>query len=72
LEAVAATPALPRERGWICNRRRDLTLIIGSAIPVLERQSIVPYYLSFLAAILTLMVRAVTPLTADQSYSSWC
>jgi hypothetical protein len=34
MQSVLATPALAREPGWICSRRWDLTLIIGSAILV--------------------------------------
>src|SRR5215472_14018411 len=34
MDSVAGTLVLPRERGWICSPRWDLTLIIGSAILV--------------------------------------
>jgi hypothetical protein len=60
---------------WLINRLRDQRGEISS--PFVQRlvrgKSMVPYYLCFLAAtgvivLLTLLVRAVTPLKPDQSY----
>jgi hypothetical protein len=60
---------------WLINRLRDQRGEISS--PFVQRlvrgKSMVPYYLCFLAAtgvivLLTLLVRAVTPLQPDQSY----
>jgi hypothetical protein len=60
---------------WLINRLRDQRGEISS--PFVQRlvrgKSMVPYYLCFLAAtgvivVLTILVRAVTPLKPDQSY----
>ena len=60
---------------WLINRLRDQRGEIGSPFVrrLVRRNSMAAYYLCFLAAtgvmvVLTLLVRAVTPLSADQSY----
>jgi len=60
---------------WVINRLRYQRGEIDSPLVLylVRKQSMVPYYLSFLAAtgimvILTLIVRALTTLSADQSY----
>jgi hypothetical protein len=60
---------------WVINRLRYQRGEIDNPLVLylVGQQSMVPYYLSFLAAtgamvILTLAVRALTPLSADQSY----
>jgi hypothetical protein len=60
---------------WLINRLRDQRGEIGSAFvrSIVRRNSMTAYYLCFLAAtgvlvVLTLIVRALTPLSADQSY----
>ncbi len=60
---------------WLINRLRDQRGEIGSAFVrgIVRRNNMAAYYLCFLAAtgvmvLLTLVVRALTPLSADQSY----
>lgn len=60
---------------WVINRLRDQRGEIDSPLVryLVRRPSMLPYYLSFLAAtgvlvVLTLIVRALTSLSADQSY----
>ncbi len=60
---------------WLLNRLRDARGEIDNPFlhKLIRRNSMVPYYLCFLVAtgvlvLLTLLVRAVTPLAADQSY----
>lgn len=60
---------------WLINRLRDQRgeLEDGFVRKLVRRGTMGPYYVCFLAAtgamvVLTLMVRAVTPLSADQSY----
>ncbi len=60
---------------WLINRLRDQRGEIGSAFVrgMVRRNSMTAYYLCFLAAtgalvVLTVIVRALTPLSADQSY----
>ncbi len=60
---------------WLINRLRDQRGEIGSAFVrgIVRRDSMTAYYLCFLGAtgvlvVLTVIVRAVTPLSADQSY----
>ncbi|MDE3167010.1 MAG: hypothetical protein KGN36_14490 [Acidobacteriota bacterium] len=60
---------------WLINRLRDQRgeLADGVVRRLVRRPGMGPYYLCFLAAtgvlvVLTLMVRALTPLNADQSY----
>ncbi len=60
---------------WLINRLRQQRGEIGSGLvqQLVRRDSMVLYYLCFLAAtgilvVLTLIVRALTPLAADQSY----
>jgi hypothetical protein len=60
---------------WVINRLRYQRGEIDNPLVLylVRKQSMVPYYLSFLAAtgvlvILTLIVRALTPLSPDQSY----
>jgi hypothetical protein len=60
---------------WLINRLRDQRgeLEDGLVRKLVRRQGMSAYYLCFLAAtgflvLLTLLVRATTPLTADQSY----
>jgi hypothetical protein len=60
---------------WLINRLRDQRGEIDNALvrKLVRKNTMIPYYLSFLAAtgvlvLLTLAVRALTPLAADQSY----
>jgi hypothetical protein len=60
---------------WLLNRLRDERGEIDNPFmhKLIRRNTMVPYYLCFLAAtgilvVLTLLVRALTPLAADQSY----
>ena len=60
---------------WVINRLRYQRGEIDNPLVhyLVGKQSMLPYYMSFLAAtgilvVLTLVVRALTPLTADQSY----
>ena len=60
---------------WVINRLRYERGEIDNPLVLylVRKQTMLPYYLSFLAAtgimvILTLIVRALTPLSADQSY----
>jgi len=60
---------------WLLNRLREQRGEIDNAFvrKLIRRNTMVPYYLCFLAAtgvlvLLTIVVRAVTPLAADQSY----
>jgi len=60
---------------WVINRLRYQRGEIDSPVVryLVRKQTMLPYYLSFLAAtgvmvVLTLIVRAMTPLSADQSY----
>ncbi|PWU02538.1 MAG: hypothetical protein C5B51_20575 [Terriglobia bacterium] len=60
---------------WLLNRLRDERGEIDNVFmhKLIRRNSMFPYYLCFLAAtgilvLLTMLVRAVTPLAADQSY----
>jgi hypothetical protein len=60
---------------WLINRLRDQRgeLENGFVRKLVRRDSMVPYYICFLAAtgvmvVLTMLVRAVTPLSPDRSY----
>jgi len=60
---------------WVINRLRDQRGEIDNPLVLylVRKRSMLPYYLSFLAAtgvlvILTVIVRALTPLSPDQSY----
>jgi hypothetical protein len=60
---------------WLLNRLRDQRGEVDNPFVrnLIRRNSMVPYYLCFLAAtgvlvLLTVVVRALTPLAADQSY----